>query len=152
MNQYEQALVYDLQGNHRGSVIIKNIQGGSIKLQSLNLWTDAELLDLQEQLDRLNSELTIKAHWPRQDDPEVQALLQNPNWEPVEMVASEEVDLDQSYIVHKDDNPESDIDYEASVIVNRPVMVPSRTGASARIRLAMETVARQRVNGTTGPV
>lgn len=141
MPQYEQALIYDAQGNFRGNVILKNIAGGVAKLQSLNMWTDAEQADLDAQLERLNDLISIKSHWPRQDDPDVQALLTNPQWEPLELEASEEVDEDQSYIERREDGS---IDYEASVIVPKTVMVPSRTGVAARIRKAMETVATER--------
>ena len=146
--QYESALVYDAHGNFRGNVILKNIAGGTARLQSVNIWTDSERADLDDQLARLNSLISIKAHWPRQDDPDVQALLSNPEWNPVELEASEEVDEDESYIVyHEEDGTiNGTIDYDASVIVPKTVMVPSRTGVAARIRLAMETVATERAN------
>lgn len=144
MNQYEQALVYDAEGNFRGYTVLHNIGEGQAKLQTQNLWTEEETAQFTEQLDRLNGQVATLAHWPRRDDPEVLALLQDPNWEPPELEPSEEVDEDQSYIVRKEDDS---IDYAASVIIPKTVMVPSRVGVQARVRKALETVAERRANG-----
>lgn len=152
---YVQALVYDLEGNFRGYTTLNHEAN---KLKSTNLWSEAELPKLQEQLDRLNVGSELMAHWPSLNDPQVAALLNNPAWEPLEMEWADVVDEERSHYVFEQ-VPEIDlatgretgrlvngnIDEQASVIVLKKAQVPKEpVKAQLRIKKAQETVARQR--------
>jgi hypothetical protein len=143
MSMYEQVLLYDLTGAHRGNAILKNIQGGKVKLDSLNVWTDSEQTEIDAQLKRLDDLIPLKANWPRQDDLAVQALLADATWEPAATSPTSVTDEEKSFIVR---NEFDDIDETKSVIVNKIVEMPSPTAVAERIRKAMEIVAHERAN------
>lgn len=142
---YTRALIYDPEGNFVGYSILKN---GINKLHSSNIWTEAESGELDKQLNRLNGDVAIKAHWPRVDDPEVIALLENSAWEPIETMLAEVVDEDRSYYVWLKDasgHNTADLDKTASVIATKQAQVPVRpSDISVRVRHALETVAERR--------
>jgi hypothetical protein len=143
MPQYEQVLLYDLTGAHRGNAILKNIQGGKVKLESIGVWSDAEQTEIDAHLKALEDLIPLKANWPRQDDLAVQALLADVTWEPAATVATSVIDEENSYIIR---NEFDDINDAASVIVTKQVDLPTPTAVAERIRKAMELVAHKRAN------
>lgn len=142
---YQAVAIYDLDGNFIGYTILK---GGTEKLQTTNLWTEAQVSDLKVQLQRLNANVDIRSHWPQVQDPDVQALLNDPNWEPVPLDEVEVVDDDASTFVWdvppSDEDPFGQMNEAASNIVYKTIMAPSSAGTVARIRKACEIVARAR--------
>lgn len=145
---YAQVAVYDMEANFVGYAIHKQ---GLLKLQSGNLWAEEERPALQEQLDRLNGDVKIRRQWPRSDDPEVQALLNDPTWMPLETHVTDVIDDENSYYVwtEADENGKptqaSELDEQASVIAYKKARVPVRpVDAQVRTKAAHETVARRR--------
>jgi hypothetical protein len=138
--------IYDLDGSFLGYGIK---QEGVDKLLNNNLWTESpeDVSDLKAQLSRLNEAVDIRAYWPNVRDPEVQELVNNPNWEPLEYSPVEVVDEENSIQIweKEPDNEQPGIlDHEASVIVYKHVMAPAPAHVQARIKKACETVARRR--------
>lgn len=76
---YRAALIYDQEGNFVGYGILSP----SGKLKSINIWTEDEKPDFSQQISALNASVAVTAHWPQLDDPDVQALLDDPNWRPI---------------------------------------------------------------------
>lgn len=158
---YIQALVYDAEGNFRGYT---TLNAETNKLKSTNLWSEKELPQLKEQLDRLNVGSALSAHWPAPSDPEVMALLNDPTWEPLEMVPGRAVDDLRSHWVWTQTpkiNPmtgqpdigadgqmimiNGELDQDASVIVYKTIMVPKEPiKAQIRTKKAQDIVARRR--------
>jgi hypothetical protein len=143
--QYVRALVYDQDGNFQGYGVLK---AGLGKLQSVNLYSEVELSELDAHLARLNQDVALKAHWPKVDEPEVRALLNDSNWEPYETMLADVVDEDNSYYVWQKDDYGTDtenLDEDASVIATKTARVPVRqSDVQARIHFAQQTVASQR--------
>lgn len=155
---YEAVLIY----NTTGSFIGYGIRGQN-KLQSTNIWIEDELNSLNTRLAELNQGSNIKAYWPHPQDPEVVALLNDPEFHPIEYVDSEAIDEEKSYLVFEqietrdiDGNPtghfeEGDLIPEQSYIVTKTVQVPARpSDVKLRLQDAMETIAKQRANRTAG--
>lgn len=130
----------------------------AVKLQSANLWKDGEEQSLNDQLRRLNNQVDINKHWPHPQDPDVQKLLNDPNFFPIEYEEAEVVDDEKSNYVWKMESETdehgnetgrmvqgSELDEEASTIVTKMGKVPKRpTDIVVRIKKASEQVARQR--------
>lgn len=144
---FETVYVYNGDGKFLGVSIY---QPGAQKLQTANLWTDSEedQKDLADQLQRLNANVDIRAYWPDVRDPEVQVLLNDPEWEPLALSPSPVMDEENSVIVWdvepSDENPYGRMNEELSVIVEKTVMVPSPVEVQARVKKACEVVARER--------
>lgn len=159
MSTYRALLVYDDQANFIGYVINKT---GTLGLKGSNIFGPEDQEDLADQLRRLNEDVDIRAHWPRLDDPDVQKLLQDESWEPIEMKWAEAVDEENSFFVYgpapidpETGEPLIDIqtgepskgqlDKEASVIATKKVLVPKHpSDVAVRNKKAMELVARAR--------
>jgi hypothetical protein len=151
---YVKALVYDSEGNFRGYTTLNHEAN---KLKSTNLWSEEEQPKLDEQLDRLNVDTQLKATWPRTDDPDVIALLQNRSWMPYQTKLAKVVDDAQSHYVYHQE-PEVDalgnptgrmtkghLDEEASVIRFKMAEVPvNPIDVQIRTKRAQEIVARHR--------
>ena len=88
----EYAIIYDINGNFRGYTILRGD-----KLASTNIWPEADLKDLQQQISRLNEDAGIKQFWPNTRDPEVQTLLNDPAFMPYETTTEQVVDEKNSY-------------------------------------------------------
>lgn len=149
MSYYAAVAIYDLSGDFLGYAIRDTRTTN--KLQSLNLWKEGQEGGLNSQLGRLNEQAALKDHWPSLKDPEVQALLQDPSFEPIEYEEQEAVDEEKSHYVYKQiagtegEWIDGDVDEEASTIVIKTVSVPKRpTDAMLRIKKACEIVARRR--------
>lgn len=141
---YEQVFIYDSDGNFIGySIKDPNAR----KLQTTNIYLGSEEKDLYEQLDRLNNKQQIMSNWPDAKDPDVVALLNDPNFSPIEMIETDVVDDDNSYYVYvKDGNGEDVIDQQASVLSYKKMMVPARpTDVMQRVKLACEEIAKRRM-------
>ena len=146
---YVPVSVYNLDGDFLGYSIKDD---GANNLHSANLWTESpeDVADLQSQLTRLNDSSAILAFWPDVRDSEVQALLDNPDFEPLVLSPVEVVDEDASTFVWieepSDENPFGQMDREASDIVQKIVQAPSAVDVQRRVKTACERVARQRAN------
>lgn len=142
---YEIVYVYHGDGSFLGATIY---QQGAKKLHTANFWPEGEQGDLATQIDTLNNAVDIRAYWPDVRDPEVQALVNDPAWNPLELSPVEVVDEENSQFVWieepNDENPYGRMDEDASTIVHKIAMVPSSAAATARIRKACETVASRR--------
>jgi len=144
--KYETVLVYDLDGNFL-AYGIKNV--GRDKLQTTNIWPQDQLDEYREQLGRLNDEADVLGYWPDVRDPEVQGLLDNPNFEPLELFPQEVEDLDNSTIVWEEGLEPTESqpgvpDRLKSIFVYKTVMMPNAVEVRARQRSACEHVARKR--------
>jgi hypothetical protein len=126
------------------------MEQNALKLQSTNLYAENERDDLAKRLAALNDSQSVTSAWPDARDPEVQALIADPSFEPIEMVSDEIIDEDSSYLVYLKDADGIDtfeIDHEASVLKYQIAEVPARpSDYMARTKTACETIARQRVD------
>src|SRR4051812_13297870 len=142
---YEAVSVYNLDGDFLG-YSIKN--QAVDKLHNNNLWAESDVDDLKAQLVRLNDETAILAYWPDIRDPEVEALLNDPNFEPLTLSAVEVVDEDNSVFVWitepTDEDPFGEMDRDASVLVYKNIMAPAPVDVHRRNKKAQEIVARKR--------
>jgi hypothetical protein len=143
---YRHVVVFDLEGQCLGYSIIED---GALKLQSTHLYSEEEGGDLAKRIAELNESQAVTSAWPDARDPEVQALVNDPSFEPIEMTDEEVVDTDNSYIIYlKDAEGEDtfDIDQEASVLKYKIAKVPLRpSDYMRRTKTACETIARRRV-------
>lgn len=147
---FEVVYVYDANGTNRGATIL---QQGANKLHTLNLWdinNPEDAADLREQLGRLVDNTDVRAFWPDVRDADVQALLNNSEWEPLTLSPAEVMDEENSVIVWQeepsDENPYGRMDSDLSVIVNKTVMIPSPAEVKRRTMKACEVIARSRAN------
>lgn len=144
---YRHVAVFDLDGSFVGYSIIED---GALKLQSAHLYSEEEGEDLAKRIAELNESQAVTSAWPDARDPEVQALVNDPSFEPIEMVKQDVVDEDNSYIVYlKDAEGENtmEIDEDASVVHYKEAMVPARpSDFFARTKKACEVVARRRAS------
>jgi hypothetical protein len=141
---YVPVAIYDLDGNFLG-YSIKNETVD--KLHNTNLWRASDQQDLADQLKRLNQAVDIRAFWPDMRDPEVLALIENPDWEPLKLSPVEVVDEENSdfvWIVEPDETQPGQMDVENSTIVHKYVDAPAPADYAARLKKACEVVARQR--------
>lgn len=151
---YVAALVYDADGNFRGYTTLNHEVN---KLKSTNLWTEEERPKLEEQLQRLNVGSALMAHWPSIDDPEVLKMLNDPTWEPLEMVLADVVDDERSLYVWTQIQEtdafgeptgrmiNGELDRDASVIAYKKAHIPKEPiKAQVRTKKAQEIVARRR--------
>jgi hypothetical protein len=147
---FEPVAVYNLDGVFVGYGI-RNADEGVMKLHSTNLWgeTQEDKIDLNEQLGRLNANVDIRAFWPQVQDPDVQAILNEPTFEPLKTSPVEVVDEDNSvFIWHEEPNHEAGtpgiMDQDNSIIIYKTVQTPAPTDVKRRIMKASEIVARAR--------
>ena len=147
---YAPLALYDLNGNFLAYTIAKTDSDGALlKLHTTNIWAQEDSADLTDQLGRLNDQSDILAYWPDVRDPDVQALLDNPTWEPVQLFPLQVQDESICVYLYREPPREEDgfpglIDEENSIIVMKTVMAPSSAATMNRVKLACETIARQR--------
>jgi hypothetical protein len=147
---YQTVLIYDANANFLGYTILRpRKEDQPFKLQTTNVWTDEQVNDLSHQLERLNDQRGILAHWPSYSDPEVMELVGNPDWEPVADEPIEVVDEENSTFVWiqepSEEEPLGQLDEPASNIVTKYVYGPPPVLVQARIKKAQEIVARRRM-------
>lgn len=143
---YRHVAVFELDGTFIGFAIKEE---NNKTLQSTHLYPeDGGTADLTKRLAELNDSQAILGAWPDARDPEVQALVNDPSFEPIEMIKQEVVDENESYIVYVKDADGEDtmeINDNASVIRYREAMIPARpSDVFARTKTACEIVARRR--------
>lgn len=143
--------VYTLgdQAEFVGYAIQKNCEDPRVhKLTSVNLWTDDETDDLRAQLARLNDQSEVLKFWPDYRDPEVLAILANPNFMPIQYEDADVVDEAKSIIVWLEEPreglPYGRMDEDNSVIVTKTEKAPTPASQQARTKGAQEIVARRR--------
>lgn len=147
---YKALALYDLEGNFLAYTIGKEDEY-VLKLHTTNMWSQGDSDDLTAQIDRLNDQGDVLAYWPDVRDTEVQALLDNPAWEPVDKIPTEIPDNDKSVFFYSEQPREEDgfpgaVDEDLSVIVYKTVLVPSPADTLRRVKKACEVVARKRAN------
>lgn len=145
---------------------------GLPKLESTNIYTTAQKDEAVEDLMDLNKRAALRQFWPAPTDPEVMALLQDPDFAPVEYDEVDVPDLENSKVVYDtkpgppivevydgasrtigfgpdevkyDDTGQPAINWMASEIVYKKEQVPKRTDGKSRIEKACEAVAEQRM-------
>jgi hypothetical protein len=143
---YVPVMIYSYDGDFIGWTI-KNDQVE--KLQTTNMWTDEQLSEMADQIARLNNKTGILAYWPDTRDPEVQALINDPNWEPVADEPVEVVDEENSVFIwirrpNLEEGDVGEMDEDASTLVYKYVMAPPPVLVQARWKKAQEIVARKR--------
>jgi hypothetical protein len=139
MSDFESVYLYTNRNEFVGVAIKK---AGVLKLDSVNIWGPDESLDFQNTFNALNDEQELRKFWPDAHDPEVGELVENPDWEPLELHEEDVPDWDKSTVV---DDEWGDIDGEKSTIVYKKALVPDPTEAQQRYYKAQETVARRRL-------
>jgi hypothetical protein len=137
--KYEAVYLYDRNNQFIGAAIKK---ADVPKLESVNIRTQYETGDFKKTLDGLNNEQELRQFWPDAHDPEVGELVENPDWEPLELHEEDVPDWDNSDIV---EDEFGGIDNERSTIVFKKAMVPDPTEAQRRYYKAQEIVARKRL-------
>jgi hypothetical protein len=142
---YNHVAVFELDGQFLGYAVK---EANNRTLQSTHLYAEEEGEDLAKRIAELNESQSILCVWPDARDPEVQALVNDPSFEPIEMSEEEVVDNDNSYIIYLKDAEGQDtfeIDQEASVLKYKIAKVPVRpSDVMARTKSACEVVARRR--------
>lgn len=145
--------LYTLDDNPEfvGYAIQKSFEDSRVqKLHSVNYWTEAEVQSLKETLARLGDQQTVLGHWPDARDPEVTAILQNPDFMPPEYEPAEAIDEEHSVFVWDlppnvdPQHPYGLMNEEKSVLVNKIIMAPTPASMQARTKAAQEIVARRR--------
>lgn len=142
--------LHDLDGDFIAFTIGK-VDENVLVLHTTNMWTEEDSADLTEQIDRLNDQTSVLAYYPDARDPEVQALLDDPTWQPVDRIPTEVPDNDKSVFIYTDPPREEDgfpgsIDEDNSIIIMKTVMIPSPADTLRRVKDACEIVARKRAN------
>jgi hypothetical protein len=142
---YRHVAVFELSGDFIGYAVMEQ---NALKLQSTNLYAEEEGEDLAKRIAGLNDSQAVTSAWPDARDPEVQALVDDPSFEPIEMSEEEVVDNENSYIVYLKDAEGEDtfeVDQEASVLKYKIAKVPVRpSDVMNRTKQACEVVARRR--------
>lgn len=147
--------LYDLDGDFIAFTIGKAGPDGTLlKLHTTNVWAQEDGVDLSQQIDRLNDQNDIRAFWPTVRDPQVQALLADPSFEPLQLYPTEVPDETKCVYVYHEPPREEDgfpgtIDEDNSVIIMKTVMVPSPAASLNRAKMACEVVARQRMEAAS---
>jgi len=155
---FEAVALYTLTGSFVGYTIRDPAKP---KLQTTNVYAEEEQQQLAQRLAQLNDSVQVQGAWPDPRDPEVQQLLLDPNFEPIEMEEQQVIDEEKSFLVWIQ-QPETDeygnetgvmvdgpdIDRNASVIEYTTAIVPVRpSDVGERTHKAQEVVARRRVDG-----
>ena len=148
---YRPVAVYALDGIFLGYSIKED---GAKRLQTMNLWDDIDIetKDISEQIAKLNSVADINAYWPDVRDPEVQTILNDPTFEPPELIDQEVIDEKASDLVFGPEDPLTLVKPlldEESHIVYTTIKTPSPAGTQFRIRQACEIVARARAEAAS---
>lgn len=141
--KYEAVYLYNNKNEFLG-VSIKSIGGD--RLHSVNIWTEHETEEFKKTLAGLNDESVIRDFWPEAHDADVGVLVEDPEWEPLELHLEKVPDWDNSHVV---DDEFGGIDMEKSTIVYKTDLVPDPTEAQNRYFKAQEIVARRRAELAT---
>lgn len=136
---YEAVLVYNDEGEFLGFAIKED---SARKLQSTILYLESEHPELRERIEQLNLRGRLQAAWPTPADADVQALLQDEEFHPIEYHQVQVIDEGNSYYAWREDGT---IDEDASVIRYTLEEEPVRpSDAMMRVQKACEEIARRR--------
>lgn len=142
---YSHVAVFTLDGEFLGYTVKED---NNRTLQSTHLYAEDEGEDLAKRIAELNESQNVLAAWPDARDPDVQQLVDDPTFEPIEMTDEEVVDEESSYIIYLKNAEGEDIfeiDQEASVLQYKIAQVPLRpSDVMKRTKQACEVVARRR--------
>lgn len=96
--KYEAVYLYNNRAEFIGAAI-KKVDADL--LQSVNIWhdTEEEFEDFRKTLASLNDEDTLRKFWPDATDPEVIELVDDPEWEPLELREDQVPDWSRSTVV-----------------------------------------------------
>lgn len=147
--------------------------GFAIKRVGHDKLTGINILSYEEgsvHVNDMNERAELRRFWPMPTDPEVQALIDDPAFEPVEYDEVDVPDMDASKIVYDmkpgppqidpttglisgfaadeikyDDEGRPIVNWMASEIVYKKERQPRRTQGKSRIEMASERVARERM-------
>lgn len=84
---YVIAKIATLDDEDLGYVVVKE---GTAKLEDSNIWLEGE--GIEEHVAKLNDLVLLKEHWPDARNPEVQELVNNPEFEPLVFTEQEVYD------------------------------------------------------------
>lgn len=146
MSKFEAVYLYNNVNEFVGAAIRK---AGANQLQSVAIWTSEETDDFRKTLTDLNDEDVLRQNWPDAHDEDVGHLVDNPEWEPLELHEEEVPDWEKSELV---EDEFGGIDNAKSTIVFKKAWVPDPTEAQQRYYKAQETVARQRIPVSPNPL
>lgn len=163
--EYE-LIAVDLQGEI-GYIVRKS---GLYKLEGTNIYRADEFDEAEAHVEDMNDRAALRAYWPMPSDPDVEALLMDPAFDPVEYDEVDVIDIENSEIVHDakpgarigtdpvsgdpifgpreikyDDTGLPSINWMASSVVYKKEWQPKRTQNKSRIEVASERVARARL-------
>lgn len=148
--------------------VIKKV--GLPKLESVNIYTPEEYDEACAQVNYLNEITTLREFWPAPTDPEVEALIDDPEFEPVQYDAVEVPDMDNSDLVYDtkpgarigtdeqgnpvfgpdevkyDEEGKPTVNYRLSTITYKVEQTPRLTDTRSRIDTACEMIARKRMS------
>lgn len=150
MSPFIAAQIYDPRDNSFvGWVILRDDSPTFVTSQ---YYREGEQEELQAQLARLQDEALVLHYWPRPDDPEVQTLLADETFEPVEM-EWQQVPVkgpDGKPVVIQEGPP--DRPWEEIYQTAPQLVAKSPVEVAARIKTASELVARARIARAQGQV
>lgn len=145
MNSYTIASLYDALDNaHLGDVIVAD---GQTKLYCTHYYRPGEKEALQDRLQELENEQDILRYWPAFDDPQVQALVQDETFEPLEK-EWQPVPVegpDGNPLIHPESGHDPERPWEARLLTKQKLVPKSPAEAQQRVKTAMELVARARM-------
>lgn len=141
MGNFEAVYLYNNRNEFVGVAIKKS---DAPKLQSINIWNDSPegVEAFKQTLAKLNDESALRQYWPDAHDPEVAKLVEDPDWESLELHEESVPDWDKSTVV---DDEFGGIDMEQSKILYKVALVPDPTEAQNRYYKAQEIVAHARL-------
>lgn len=135
--------------NHRQGFVI--YRAGASKLHETSIYTADEV---KARVAELNRDEALREVWPDANDPEVLALVNDPDFEPLEWI-EEDVVADMDELVRLVDSGEVKLDPETQQVIeggekirtekDRVLKDPSQP--MQRIRKATETIAERRLDG-----
>lgn len=144
--EYELAVVATQNGLVIGYAIKKT---GLPKFESVNIYQPDEVGEARDDIRDLNKRAALREFWPTPDDLEVQALINDPDFCPVEYDEVDTIDMENSTLVY-DEVPSLEtggpsINWPASEVVYKKEFQPKRTQEKSRIELASQHVAHARL-------
>lgn len=83
---FEILTVHNFDGDHQGYVVRKI---GTEKLEDTNLWS--ELGEVREHVTDANNLALLRQYWPNPNEPEVVALIEDPDFFPLEYEEVEDI-------------------------------------------------------------
>lgn len=144
MNKYFVGTIV-ADGNLLGEVILIP---GQTAIVGTHYYRPYEKEALRDRLQELDNEQAILQYWPSFDDPQVQRLLRDETFEPLEMewVDAPVTGPDGKLVEAPDSDHDPDRPWEAKLVTERKQVPKEPSAVTARIKTAQEMVARARAN------